>query len=430
VERSRQKSIVTVALIGGLWLLALGLIVVSLPAGLAAAAVGVGAMIWLALRVADTTETLTERDLHLKSILDTVPDATVVIDAHGIMQTFNTSAVRQFGYSVEEAVGQNVSMLMPGPYREQHDSYLNRHLTTGEKRIIGSDRVVVGRRKDGSSFPMKLAVGETRVGDRTHFTGFIRDLTEREESEAQLEQARNELTRLARVNELGEMASTLAHELNQPLSAIANYVQGCRRMLERLEDEPASRMRGALDETAKQALRAGDIIRHLREFVTRGDTERRPEDIKRLIEGAGALALVGSRERGIKPMFDFGPEDDVVIADRVQIQQVLINLMRNAMEAMRDSETKTLTVTTRSGAEGRLTVTVADTGPGIADDIAPQLFQPFVTSKANGMGVGLSISRRIIESHGGELTVQRNEAGGATFTFTLPLMTEAAVELS
>ena len=418
------------ALIGGLWLLALGLTAVSLPAGLVAAAGGVGAMIWLALRVADTTETLTERDLHLKSILDTVPDATVVIDANGIMKSFNTSAVRQFGYSVEEAVGQNVSMLMPGPYREQHDGYLTRYMTTGEKRIIGSDRVVVGRRKDGSSFPMKLAVGQTRVGDRIHFTGFIRDLTEREESEAQLEQARNELTRLARVNELGEMASTLAHELNQPLSAMANYVQGCRRMLERLDDEPASRMRGALEETAKQALRAGDIIRHLREFVTRGDTERRPEDIKRLIEEAGALALVGSRERGIKSVLDFGPEDDVVIADRVQIQQVLINLMRNAMEAMRDSETKTLTVTTRSGAEGRLTVTVADTGPGIADDIAPQLFQPFVTSKANGMGVGLSISRRIIESHGGELTVQRNEAGGATFTFTLPLMTEAAVELS
>lgn len=418
------------ALIGGLWLLALGLTAVSLPAGLVAAAGGVGAMIWLALRVADTTETLTERDLHLKSILDTVPDATVVIDANGIMKSFNTSAVRQFGYSVEEAVGQNVSMLMPGPYREQHDGYLTRYMTTGEKRIIGSDRVVVGRRKDGSSFPMKLAVGQTRVGDRIHFTGFIRDLTEREKSEAQLEQARNELTRLARVNELGEMASTLAHELNQPLSAIANYVQGCRRMLERLDDEPASRMRGALEETAKQALRAGDIIRHLREFVTRGDTERRPEDIKRLIEEAGALALVGSRERGIKSVLDFGPEDDVVIADRVQIQQVLINLMRNAMEAMRDSETKTLTVTTRSGAEGRLTVTVADTGPGIADDIAPQLFQPFVTSKANGMGVGLSISRRIIESHGGELTVQRNEAGGATFTFTLPLMTEAAVELS
>jgi two-component system sensor kinase FixL len=392
--------------------------------------VGLAGLAWLAWNTTRIRAALIERDAHLQSILDTVPDATVVIDARGIMQSFNTSAVRQFGYGLEEVIGQNVSMLMPGPYREQHDGYLNRYLSTGEKRIIGVDRVVVGRRKDGSTFPMKLAVGEMRVGGRAYFTGFIRDLTEREEYQAKLDQARNELTRLARVNELGEMASTLAHELNQPLSAIANYVQGCRRMLERLDDELAGRMRGALEETAKQALRAGDIIRHLREFVTRGDTERSPQDIRKLIEEAGALALVGSRERGIRSVFDFGPEDDLVIADRVQIQQVLINLMRNGMEAMRDSDTRLLSVTTRHVDGRRLEVEVADTGPGIAEDIAPQLFQPFVTSKPNGMGVGLSISRRIIESHGGELTVRRNEAGGATFTFTLPLLTEAAVEYS
>ncbi len=418
------------ALVAVLWLAAVGLAQVSVPAGVALGAASFGLLGWLGWRMAQTGARLVQRELHLQSILDTVPDATVLIDASGIMQSFNTSAVRQFGYSVEEAVGQNVSMLMPTPYREQHDGYLNRYLTTGEKRIIGVDRVVVGRRKDGSTFPMKLAVGEMKVGERTYFTGFIRDLTEREESQAKLDQARNELTRLARVNELGEMASTLAHELNQPLSAIANYVQGCRRMLERLDDEYAARMRGALEETAKQALRAGDIIRHLREFVTRGDTERHPEDIKKLIEEAGALALVGSRERGIKSVFEFGIEHNVVIADRVQIQQVLINLMRNAMEAMRDSKVRELTVTTRPAGDDRLQVEVADTGPGIADDIAPQLFQPFVTSKPNGMGVGLSISRRIIESHGGELTVRRNEAGGATFTFTLPLMTEASVEYS
>lgn len=430
MKRSRQNSFLTVALIGCVWLTALVLTALNLWAGLVVGAIGLAALVWLALRLAQTAATLGERELHLQSILDAVPDATVVIDARGIMQSFNASAVRQFGYTVEEAVGQNVSVLMPTPYREQHDGYLERYLTTGEKRIIGVDRVVVGLRKDGSTFPMKLAVGEVRVGERTFFTGFIRDLTEREESQAKLDQARNELTHLARVNELGEMAATLAHELNQPLSAIANYVQGCRRLLERIDDEPAARMRGALEETARQALRAGDIIRHLRQFVTRGDTERHPEDIKKLIEEAGALALVGSRERGIKSVFAFGPEHNVVVADRVQIQQVLINLMRNAMEAMRDSKVKMLTVTTSRADEGRLQVEVADTGPGIAEDIAPLLFQPFITSKPNGMGVGLSISRRIIESHGGELVVRRNEEGGATFTFTLPLLTEAAVEHS
>ena len=427
---SKAKSFIAMLLVGCVWLTAVLLAPTNLIVALAIAVAGLAALTWLGWQMAQTQARLTQRELHLQSILDTVPDATVVIDADGIMQSFNTSAVRQFGYAPDEAVGKNVSMLMPTPYREQHDGYLMRYLTTGEKRIIGIDRVVVGRRKDGSTFPMKLAVGQVTIGGRTFFTGFIRDLTEREESQAKLDQASNELIRLARVNELGEMASTLAHELNQPLSAIANYVQGCRRMLEKLDDEYSSRMRGALEETAKQALRAGDIIRHLREFVTRGDTERNPEDIKKLIEEAGALALVGSRERGIKPVFEFGQEDHVVIADRVQIQQVLINLMRNAMEAMRDSTVKQLTVSTSPAEDGRLMVEVADTGPGIAEDIAPQLFQPFVTSKANGMGVGLSISRRIIESHGGELVVRRNEAGGATFTFTLPLLTEAAVEYS
>lgn len=405
--------------------------------GIAAVVLGVlalGSLTWLvrdllAIRqkARRTEETLLERDTHLQSILDTVLDATVVIDRHGTMLSFNASAVRQFGYSPEEVVGQNVKMLMPSPYREQHDGYMDRYLATGEKRIIGVDRVVVGRRKDGSTFPMKLAVGEMRRGDLLYFTGFIRDLTEREQSAAMLDQARSELARLARLNELGEMASTLAHELNQPLSAIANYVQGSRRLLQSVDSAPPMLMT-ALDETAKQALRAGDIIRHLREFVTRGETDKEPHDIKQLIEEAGALALVGSRERGIKSVFDFSQDAGMVLVDRVQIQQVIINLMRNAMEAMRDSPRKELTVRTRTEID-KLVVEVEDTGPGIAEEIAPQLFQPFVTSKASGMGIGLSISRRIIESHGGDLVVA-SSSEGATFSFSLPLLTESVVEHS
>lgn len=364
------------------------------------------------------------RDVHLKSILDTVPDATVVIDSEGRMVTFNTAAVRQFGYSPEEAIGENVSMLMPSPYREQHDGYLQRYHRTGEKRIIGIDRMVVGRRKDGSTFPMKLAVGETRSDDRHFFTGFIRDLTEREETAAQLQEAQSALTRLARLNELGEMASTLAHELNQPLAAIANYVQGCSRLLAKIDEENAVRMRGALDETARQALRAGDIIRHLREFVTRGDTEKGLEDLGKLIEEAGALALIGSRELGIKPRFESSAEPIAVVVDRVQIQQVLINLMRNAIEAMRDCERRELTVRSFVVDADTVAVEIADTGPGISEEVAPRLFQPFVTSKPSGMGIGLSISRRIIESHGGTIEANRNAAGGTTFLFTLPASQE------
>lgn len=376
-------------------------------------------------RVAARTarEQLLAREAHLKSILDTVPDATVVIDEAGTMISFNRAAVRQFGYTDEEAIGQNVRVLMPEPYRGEHDGYINRYLTTGERRIIGIDRVVVGRRKDGSTFPMKLAVGEMQSGGQRFFTGFIRDLTERAESEARLEEIQAELARLARLNELGEMASTLAHELNQPLSAIANYTQGCTRLVKDLDHPMAERLREALKETSSQSLRAGQIIRHLREFVTRGETEKQPEDIRKLVEEAGALALVGSREMGVRTVFDFQSGPELVMVDRVQIQQVLINLMRNAMEAMKDSEKRELAVKIWLEAE-EVHVEVSDTGSGVPEDVAEQLFKPFITTKPGGMGIGLSISKRIVEAHGGVLSMRRNEQGGATFGFTLPAIGE------
>lgn len=390
-------------------------------AGVGFGIAAMGEIIHRAWRSIDKTQrVLDEREAHLRSILETVLDATVVIEQDGTIVSFNAAAVRQFGYQESEVVGQNVRILMPEPYRSGHDGYIQRYLKTGEKRIIGVDRVVVGRRKDGSTFPMKLAVGEMKSADKKYFTGFIRDLTEREESQARLQEIQGELARLARLNELGEMASTLAHELNQPLSTIANYAQGCSRMMRDLDDGISSRMRQALDEISSQSLRAGQIIRHLREFVTRGDTEKSPEDIRTLVEEAGALALVGSSERGVRSVFEFGPGAEMVMVDRVQIQQVVTNLMRNAIEAMRDSETRLLTVRTEALNGSGVTVEVSDTGPGIPDEIASQLFRPFVTTKPGGMGIGLSISKRIVEAHGGEITVRRNSQGGATFRFTLP----------
>ena len=379
---------------------------------------------WVAVR----TE-LQRREAHLQSILDTIPDATVIIEADGTMTSFNRAAVRQFGYQAEEALGQNVKMLMPTPYREQHDGYLQRYLATGEKRIIGIDRVVVGRRKDGSTFPMTLAVGETRTGDRVSFTGFIRDLTERQESEALLHATQGELARLSRLNELGQMASTLAHELNQPLSAIANYVQGCIRLLAQVPGPAADQMRGALEETAKQSLRAGDIIRHLRDFTTRGDTDKEPEDINRLIEEAAALALIGSRERGIRTEFEFSSGRARVLADRVQIQQVILNLIRNAIEAMEHSEQRELVLSTSRAEDGMVAVEVADTGSGIVPEVEAHLFQPFVTSKASGMGVGLSISRTIIEGHGGQISVRPNPGGGTIFRLTLRVVDKEDIDV-
>jgi two-component system sensor kinase FixL len=349
----------------------------------------------------------------------------VVIDKKGIIRSFSAAAERLFGHAQSSVIGHNVSMLMPSPYREEHDRYMQRYLATGEKRIIGTDRVVTGLRKDGSTFPMKLAVGEMRSGKRQFFTGFVRDLTERQETEHQLQELQTELARLSRLTAMGEMASTLAHEINQPLSAISNYLQGCGRLLEPVDHPNMQQIHTALDETTKQVLRAGHIIRQLREFVARGETERTPENISKLVEEAAALALVGAKDDGVKSHFRFASHTDTVEVEKVQIQQVLLNLIRNALEAMQDYECKELLVTTSAPHEGRVTVSVADSGVGLSGDIAERLFQPFVTSKPAGMGVGLSISKRIVEAHGGEIWAEPNPKGGTVFRFTLRSAGEA-----
>lgn len=369
---------------------------------------------------------LQEREAHLKSVLDTVPDAMIVIDTRGIMQSFSAAAEKLFGYSAAEAVGENVSILMPEPYSGQHDSYLARYLATGERRIIGLGRLVVGRRKDGSTFPMELAVGEMRSGERRFFTGFVRDITERQQAQQRLHDLQAELIFMSRFTALGEMASTLAHELNQPLTAVASYLNGARRLLDRGKAEDRDQIRSALDSAADQALRAGQIIKRLREFVARGESERHAGDLRKLIEEASALALVGAKESGVRVSFSFDPRAALVLVDRIQIQQVILNLMRNAVEAMQEagSARKELRISTSALDSEMVEVMVTDTGPGIAPDIMARLFQPFVTSKPQGMGVGLSISRTIVEAHGGTLSAEPAIGGGTIFRMTLRAVDE------
>jgi two-component system, LuxR family, sensor kinase FixL len=223
------------------------------------------------------------------------------------------------------------------------------------------------------------------------------------------------------------MASALAHELNQPLAAISNYMKGSRRLLTGSTDPNAFKIESALDRAAEQAIRAGQIIRRLRDFVARGESEKRVESLSKLIEEAGALGLTGAREQGVQLRFSLDPKHDQILVDRVQIQQVLVNLFRNALEAMADSSRRELTASNALVADDMIEIAVSDTGPGFGEDVAQSLFQTFFTTKETGMGVGLSISRSIIEAHGGRMWAETNAAGGATFRFTLPTASSESV---
>lgn len=362
-----------------------------------------------------------DSEAHLRSILATVPDAMVVIDQRGSILSFSAAAEKMFGYDQSEVLGENVSMLMPSPDRERHDWYLENYMATGQRKIIGIGRVTTARHRDGFTFPIELAVGEAGIGDRRIFTGFIRDLTERQRTELRLQDLQSELAHVGRVSEMGTLASSLAHELNQPLTAVANYCESARDLLHGSPDEESVAMvREALDDAAKQAIRAGQIVRRLRDFISHGETERKVESLPRLITEANALALVGSREHGIEVQVQLDPSADRVFVDRIQIQQVLVNLIRNAIDAMVESRVRCLSIGTASGAEGWARVTIEDTGSGISAAVAEQLFQPFVTSKQNGMGIGLSICRTIVEAHGGRIWHEPGSNGGTAFHFTLP----------
>jgi two-component system sensor kinase FixL len=386
-------------------------------------ALGIG-IAWFGERLRATRNQSAAREAHLESILASIPEAMIVIDEGGAIHSFSSAAERLFGYRSQEVIGKNIKTMMPSSYRDSHDGYISRYLKTGEKRIIGIGRIVVGERKDGSTFPMELAVGEMRSNDGRYFTGFIRDLTERQETEARLHELQSELVHVSRLTSMGEMASALAHELNQPLSAIANYMRGSRRLLEGRSDKETVMVRDAMDKAAEQSLRAGEIIRRLRDFVARGETERRVESIKKLIEEASALALVGAKDQGVRVTFRLDPSFDLVLADRVQIQQVILNLIRNALEAMEQSTRRKLAIFTAPEGREMLEIGVSDTGSGIAEDIALQLFQPFVTTKRHGMGVGLSISRTIVEAHGGKIRAEANPDGGTVFRFTLCMVSK------
>jgi len=352
------------------------------------------------------------------ALLAAAVDGIMVIDARGLVQEYSPACERLFGYTADEVVGQNVKMLMPSPYHEQHDNYLHHYRTTNEKRIIGIGREVIGRRKDGTTFPMYLSVGEGRQDNESLFVGIVHDLSEQQISERRLREVQAELLHVSRLSEIGQMASALAHELNQPLAAIANFSKAAQLILSEPLPSSIGEAREALKNVSDQAVRAGHIIRRIRDFVARGDTEKTEEKVTTIIDETMALAASANRLNRIKVRRRVVPASAMVLADKIQIQQVLLNLVRNAVEAMADQANAELSVTA-TGRDALVEISVTDNGPGLSPDVEARLFEPFISTKEKGMGVGLSICRAIVEAHGGRLWASSPPNGGVTFSFTL-----------
>ncbi len=368
---------------------------------------------------ARSREEILEREAHLRSILATVPDGMIVIDEQGRIESFSAAAERMFGYSASEVRGQNVNILMPSPHREAHDGYLERYLTTGERNIIGIGRRLIGCRKNGTRFPFYLTVGEVARRGHRMFTGFTHDLTAREQADARVQELQEELLHMSRLNAMGQLAAMLAHELNQPLTAVMNYAEAARHLLA-TSGEPLPRAQEFMQKAAGQAERAGQIIRRLRAFVQKRAPERSEEQLSPVVEEAANLAATGAHVDGIELVFDLSDDMPAIPMDRTQIQQVVVNLVRNAADVLRQAERRRITIQTMPADDEFQEVAVRDTGPGIPPGMIDQLFKPFVTTKSEGMGVGLSISQSIVEAHGGRIWAESGPAGGTVFRFRLP----------
>lgn len=368
-------------------------------------------------RAAD--QALQRQSDHLHSILETVPDAMVVIDQACVISSFSAAAERLFGYQAQEVVGRNVSILMPEPDRGRHDDYVGQYLVNGGQRVIGTTRLVTGLRRDGTTFPMELAVGETVSGGERIFTGFVRDLSERRRSEIRIQELQSELIHVSRLSAMGTMASTLAHELNQPLAAIANYLEAARDLVGAPDADTGALLREALDEAAQQSLRAGQIVRRLRDFVARGEVGKRVESLASIVQEARTLGLVGAHERGVRATTDLDAAVDAVLVDRVQVQQVLVNLIRNALESMDGCPVRELGIRSARETANLVRLSVSDTGSGLSGEMASRLFEAFATTKRDGMGLGLSICRTIVEANGGRIWMAPRAGGGSEFHFTL-----------
>jgi two-component system, LuxR family, sensor kinase FixL len=363
----------------------------------------------------------------LRALLDAAVDAIVVIDELGRINAFNPAAERLFGYDARGMIGQPVELLMPEPYRSEHAHYVQRYLETGEGKIICIGREAEGRRANGEVFPIYLSVGEARDGTRRRFVGIIRDLSAQKAAERNARSLEARLTNVDRHNLVGEMAAGIAHEINQPLSAIATYAEAAKRMMSRETVDMEALMRSC-ERISEQAHRASQVITNLRRFIRKQETRAESVEVNELIVHVMNLIEADAKAEGIAVTTVYGESIPKVRGDRIQLQQVVLNLTHNAVDAMRDGlrRQRGIRIETSRGEDGSARIAVIDHGHGVPTSLAESIFHPFVTTKAEGLGVGLAISRSIVEACGGSLRFRDNDAGGAIFEIALPGMKEGA----
>lgn len=357
----------------------------------------------------------------LRSILATIPDGLVVIDIGGDILMFSKAAEAMFGYTAAEVLGRRVGILIPDRHREMHDVNMALYRMTGEASLIGRKRRVIGRRKDGSEFPCSLQLAEAVGGGQRMIAGFVHDLSLEESTNAKVEELQRELAHISRLHEMEALATTIAHELNQPLMAVANIVQTTSELLANREPPSRKILSEALAHAGRETLRAGDILRRLRMFLARGELEKTLEDPRKLAEDAIYFGSTSARYRQIVCKLETPSSLPPILVDRVQLQQVILNLVKNAVQSIGENGTITVSITAD---QHQMRFAVCDTGPGVPPERIDRLFEPFSTSKNDGMGLGLPICRSIIESHGGKIWYEPTIGGGATFIFTLPLIIE------
>ena len=367
---------------------------------------------------------LEENEKRYRVVVQTANDAVVSADESGAIQFANPATSRIFGYESTELIGKPLTVLMPKSFGKLHENGFRRYLATGQRHINWKGTEFTGLRKNGQEFPVEVSFGELSKEGHRVFTGFIRDISERkqaEEAQQTLQMTEVELARVSRLTTMGELTASIAHEVNQPLTAVTNNGNACLRLLAARNLEPEV-LRRALEEIVADGTRASAVLARIRAFIKKTPAEKNEFDLNEVIQEV--LALVGraldeNRVRLERQLTDALP---LVLADRVQLQQVLLNLIVNGIEAMTaiTNRPRLLWVESRIEESGDILVAVRDSGTGL-DSKADRVFTPFFTTKANGMGMGLRISRSLIEGHGGRLWAAPNFPHGAVFSFTLPV---------